>query len=400
MAQATHSQNLHVGKFEPSKGVVVLTVALLALGALGTALSIFTNPERGWSGYLTALFYFTSLSVGGLFFASINHVAKAGWSTSIRRLAESMTAFIPVILLGSLLLLAGVKHLYAWTDATYISTHPLVAAKTPYLNIPFMIVRMLIFALGMWGFAKVLVGSSIAQDKTGAEEITLKNVGRSIAFILFFALSFSFYSVDLIMSLLPTWYSTIFGVYTFAGMFQSSLAFLILLLIYVKKSGFVSGYYTIDHIHDVAKYLKGFTVFWAYIAFSQFMLIWYANIPEETEFYLIRAQNGWTAISVLLIFGKFIVPFLALLPRSWKRNESHLILVCLWVLVMQFVDLFWLVSPNFNDNHMTLGLAEVAPFFGFLGLFLLLMGRFLKKHSLVAVKDPRIHEALSHHVTY
>lgn len=400
MAQAGHSENLHVGKFEPSKGIVVLVVVLMALGILGTALSIFTNPERGWSGYLTSFFYFSCLGVGGMFFASINHIAKAGWSTSIRRIAESMTAFIPVILVGSLVLLAGVKHLYQWTDSEYTATHPLVAAKLPYLNVPFMVVRMMIFALGMWGFSKLLVGSSLAQDKSGAEDITLKNVGRSIAFILFFALSFSFFSVDLLMSLLPTWYSTIFGVYTFAGLFQSSLAFLILLLIYIKKSGFVTGYYSIEHIHDVAKYLKGFTVFWAYIAFSQFMLIWYANVPEETEFYLIRAQNGWTAVSVLLVFGKFVVPFLALLPRGWKRNESHLTLVCLWVLAMQFVDLFWLVGPNFNENHMTFGLAEVAPFFAFLGLFLLLMGRFLKKHSLVAVKDPRLHEALTHHVTY
>lgn len=400
MAQAGHSENLHVGKFEPSKGIVVLVIVLMALGILGTALSIFTNPERGWSGYLTSFFYFSCLGVGGMFFAAINHIAKAGWSTSVRRLAESMTAFIPVILIGSLILLAGVKHLYSWTDADYIATHSLVAAKLPYLNIPFMIVRMLVFALGMWGFSKLLIGSSLEQDKTGSEDITNKNVGRSIAFVLFFALSFSFFSVDLLMSLLPTWYSTIFGVYTFAGLFQSSLAFLILLLIYVKKSGFVTGYFNIEHIHDVAKYLKGFTVFWAYIAFSQFMLIWYANIPEETEFYLMRAQNGWTAISVLLVFGKFVVPFLALLPRSWKRNESHLILVCLWVLAMQFVDLFWLVGPNFNENHMTFGLAEVAPFFAFLGMFLLLMGRFLKKHSMVAIKDPRIHEALGHHVTY
>lgn len=400
MGQSAHTENLHVGKFEPSKGIVVLVIALLALGTLGTAFSIFSNPARGWAGYLTAFFYFSCLGVGGLFFAAINHIAKAGWSTSIRRIAESMTAFIPVILIGSLVLLAGVKHLYSWTDASYIASHALVAAKTPYLNVPFMVVRMLIFAVGMLVFAKLIIGSSIEQDKTGSETITLKNVPRSIAFILFFAISFSLFTVDLLMSLLPTWYSTIFGVYCFAGMFQSSLAFLILLLLYIKNSGFVSGYYSIEHIHDVAKYLKGFTVFWAYIAFSQFMLIWYANIPEETEFYLIRAQNGWTAISVLLVIGKFVIPFLALLPRTWKRTPSHLVAVCLWVLLMQFIDVFWLVAPNFNDNHMSLGLAEIAPFLAFLGLFLLLMGRFLKTHSLVAVKDPRIHEALNHHVTY
>lgn len=135
------------------------------------------------------------------------------------------------------------------------------------------------------------------------------------------------FSFDLLTSLLPTWYSTIFGIYCFSGMFQSSLALFIMILIFIKNSGFVKGYYTADHIHDVAKFLKGFTVFWAYIAFSQFMLIWYANIPEETEFYLIRTSGGWMSVSMALLVFKFIVPFLVLLPRAAKRNETHLMVV-------------------------------------------------------------------------
>lgn len=399
MAQTKHEQ-LHLGQFTPSSGLTMLVYAMVGLGVLGTAAGIYLNPERGWSGYLMGFFFVTCLALGGLFFVSINHLAKAGWSVSIRRMAEAMTAFVPVIFIGGLLVVLGAKHLFSWTDPAVTASMPLVAAKTAYLNIPFMMLRILIFAVGMFLFRQAIVGRSVKQDTDGSEAHTHQNVAWSIAFVLFFAISFSLFSVDLLMSLLPTWYSTIFGVYTFAGLFQSSLAFLILLLLYMKNSGFVRGYYSIEHIHDVAKYLKGFTVFWAYIAFSQFMLIWYANIPEETEFYLMRAQNGWTLISIILLLGKFVIPFLALLPRGWKRNESHLTIVCIFILCMQFLDIFWLVGPNFNENHLVFGFYEIAPLVGFMGIFLLMMGRFLQTNNLVAVKDPRMNEALSHHVTY
>lgn len=399
-SHSEHSEKLFVGQFQPSKALQILVIAMTGLGTLGTLAGIYLNPERGWAAYLTAFFFVCSLAVGGMFFVIINHIAKAGWSVTIRRFAEAMTAFVPAMIVGSLILVAGIKHLYSWSDPDVIKNSVMVAAKTPYLNIPFMIIRMMIYGVGTWLFVKAIVGNSLKQDKDGLVEHTTKNVGLSIGYAIFFALAFSFFTVDLLMSLLPTWYSTIFGIYCFAGAFQAALAFLILLLIYVRRAGFVTGYFNIEHIHDTAKYLKGFTIFWAYIAFSQFMLIWYANIPEETEFYLMRSQNGWAAINVLLIFGKFVIPFLALLPRAWKRSESHLIVVCSWVLLMQFADIFWLVYPNFNDNHLTFGLYEVAPVVGFLGVFLLLLGRFLRQNSMVATKDPRIEEALHHHVAY
>jgi hypothetical protein len=400
MAGGHSEQKVHVGKFEPSQRLKTLAFAFCAIGLAGFLVGVLKNQERFWPAYLTAFFFVTCLGVGGLFWASINHIAKAGWSTSVRRLAEGFTSFIPWTIAGSMLLLVGAKHLYPWTDANYIAGNYLVAAKTAYLNIPFMAFRLLLFGVGMWIFAKLIIGNSIKQDQSGDEKLTHKNVALSIGFALFFALSFSLFSVDLLMSLLPTWYSTIFGIYCFAGMFQSSLALFILILIYMKRNGFVSGYYTVEHIHDVAKFLKGFTVFWAYIAFSQFMLIWYANIPEETEFYLMRTMNGWMAISFGLLVFKFIVPFIALLPRWAKRTEAHLIAVCCLILVMQYVDIYWLVYPNFNDNHVVFGFYEIATLLGFIGLFMLTLMRFYSKHSLVAVKDPRLHEALNHHVTY
>jgi hypothetical protein len=146
--------------------------------------------------------------------------------------------------------------------------------------------------------------------------------------------------------------------------------------------------------------MKGFTVFWAYIAFSQFMLIWYANIPEETEYYIMRAQNGWMALSFALLIFRFIVPFIALLPKALKRNENHLLAVSGLILVMQYLDIYWMVYPNFFDGKVTFGITEIGMFLGFAGLFLAVFFRFLNKNSIVAIKDPRLHEAISHHVTY
>jgi hypothetical protein len=392
---------LHVGKFVAPMALKGTAHGLTTIGVLVFLMGVTKDPQAMWPGYLTAFFFVSCLGMGGLFWAAINSITKAGWSSSIRRIVEGMTSFIPVIPIGGLLILfVGLKYLYPWARPEEIAAEPAIAAKTAYLNPGFAAVRLLIFGLGSLFFGAKIIGNSLKQDATGDENLTLKTVGWSIAFILFFALSFSFFSVDFLMSLLPSWYSTIFGIYCFAGLFQSSLAFMILLLIFFQRSGMVQGYYNQEHIHDVAKFMKGFTVFWAYIAFSQFMLIWYANIPEETEFYLMRSQNGWMMVSMALLVFKFIVPFLALLPRAAKRNQGHLILVACLILVMQYVDIFWLVKPNFQNNQMSFGIYDIGLLAGFLGIFLLGLMRFYGKHSLVALKDPRLHEALHHEVTY
>jgi len=400
MATQHHETKLHVAQFVPSQTLKTAAWAMTAIGLIGFFVGLIKNPEGMWPAYLTAFFFVSSLGLGGMFWASINNIAKAGWSVSIRRIVEGFTAFIPVMVIGSLILIAGLKYLYIWTKPEEVMANAMIEAKTGYLNVKFLVVRMLIFGLGVWGFAKVIVGNSVKQDTTGDHALTHKNVGWSIGYILFFAITFTLFSFDLLMSLLPTWYSTIFGIYCFSGMFQSSLALLVLVLIFLNKKGYVTGYYTHDHVHDISKFMKGFTVFWAYIAFSQFMLIWYANIPEETEYYLMRSQNGWLAVSIALLVFKFIVPFLWLLPRGAKRNWNTLPLVCILILAMQYLDVLWMVGPNFNDNHFKFGFYEVSLLVGFLGLFLLAAIKFYQKNGLVALKDPRMHEALNHHVTY
>lgn len=393
-------QTLSVSQFVPSQGIKTFAYAATTIGVLGFIFGLFQMKEQVWPAYLTAFFYFTCLALGGLFFCAINSVTRAGWSVSVRRLSEAMTSFVPFIIIGGVVLVAGLKHLYPWADSEKMATDHVLQAKSAYLNMPFFLIRMLGFGLIMWMFKGKIVGNSLKQDESGDVNLTHSNLPWSIAFILVFAIGFSLFSVDLLMALLPHWYSTIWGVYCFSGLIQAFFAFMIILTYWVKNSGAVKGYISDEHIHDLAKFLKGFTVFWAYIAFSQFMLIWYANIPEETEFFLMRANGGWLSLSLFLLFGKFIIPFLALLPRWAKRTESHLKFICWWILVMQYVDIYWMVYPNFNDNEMKFGIIDIALFLGFTGIFLLSMFKFFSVNKPVAIKDPRMHEALSHHVTY
>nr|BFD59298.1 membrane protein [Bdellovibrio sp. CKG001] len=392
--------NLHVSKFEAPAKLKTLSFALIAIGILTFVIGLMKNQDRLWTSYLVAFFYFSCMAVSGLFWIAINNVAKAGWSVSIRRYAEATTSFIPAILVGGLILLLGFKHLYPWANPEVIAESPVIAAKTGYLNMGGFVIRLFIFAVGCMIFRQVIVGNSLKQDKTGDESLTTKSVAPSVGFIVFYALMFSLFCVDLLMSLLPTWYSTIFGIYGFSGMFQAGMAFLAIVIILMKRAGLVKGYVTEEHQHDVVKYLKGFSIFWAYIAFSQFMLIWYANIPEETEYYIARAQGGWMSISMALLIFRFVVPFLALLPRGAKRNDTNVLAISVLVLVMQYVDIYWMVYPNFFDGHVVFGFWEIGVFAGFAGAFLLTIMSFWSKHSLVPVKDPRMHEALNHHVAY
>lgn len=398
-------QHAEIHEIQPKAYVVsqrakTVYSALIFLGALVMAMAFYQNAERAWTSYLTALMFFTAPVVGAIFFLAVNHLTNTGWNVNIRRFNEAFVSFTPVIFVASMALYFGLKHLYPWADPEVMAHDPLLKVKSSYLNVPFFLVRMVIFGGGLWFFGRKFVSQSLQQDQTGDESLTRKQVPFAIAYMFFFALSFSFFAVDTIMALLPHWYSTIFGIYAFAGGMQAFLAMLILLIQYVLKKDLVKGAVSVEHVHDLAKYLKGFTVFWAYIAFSQYLLIWYTNIPEETEFYYIRSHGAWVAVSLSLLFLRFAVPFFALLPRAAKRSETHLSLVCVLILVMHYVDIFWLVYPNFNEHAFVFSVWEMGAMMLFGGLFLMGVHKFLSQNSLLPVKDPRRMESYSHHVTY
>lgn len=378
---------------------------LMFIGLIALILSTLSDPDRAWHAYMLGFFYTTSLALGGLFFTAVQHAVNAGWSVNVRRFCESYSAFLPHCFYAFLIFTAGMvlsgANVYDWFNADVVAKDPLLQHKAAYLNKGFFFIRTCLFLVLWIVFSKRIVGYSLKQDGNGDSSWTKKNVPLSIGFLLFFALSYSLFSIDILMSLEPHWFSTIFGVYTFAGLFQTTIASMLLFIFYVRKKGLLHGYVNENHIHDLGKFLFAFTVFWAYIAFSQYMLIWYANLPEETLFFMPRSHGAWVWVSLSLIVFKFIVPFIALLSRRAKRNPALLGAVAVLILIMQFVDLYWLIYPNLRSDHeMVFGFTEVAVFLGFIGGFIFVVLRFLSQNPLVPYSDPRVHESIHHHVTY
>ena len=386
-----------------SNNIRVLSTVCIFIGVVAFMVALFFGfQERAWHAYLLSYFYFMLFPLGALFFITVQHTTKAGWSVHVRRLSEAITAYLPMACVLTLPLIYGAFSLYDWLDTEKIAKDSLLAHKTPYLNLPFFLIRLVVFLGGWLFFAKKLVSFSLKQDQDGDVKWTHKSVKYSIGFLFFFALSLSLFSVDLLMSLDAHWFSTIFGVYVFAGLFQTIFAVLILLSAWLIEQD-KEKYRSIinkNHLHDMGKFLFASTIFWAYIAFSQYMLIWYANLPEETTFFIPRSKGVWAIVSISLIVFKFIVPFLILLPRWVKRNWQMMIPISCLILLMQFVDLYWLIYPHFDASFPRFGWMEVAIFLAFFGVFIQSVFSFLHKHSPVPLKDPRAQEALSHHVTY
>lgn len=388
------------GPLQVSSKTKGIFVVMMFLGFLAFVFTLYKDPSRAWHSYLNGFFYVMSLSLGGLFFTAIQHASKAGWSVNVRRISESFMAFIPLGFLLGVVYLFGAQKIYNWLDPAIVAKDELLQHKSAYLNQTFFWIRFVGFFVLWFVLSKLLTFHSVAQDKTGDESHTHKNLTISIIALVVFALSYSFFSVDTIMALEAHWFSTIFGVYAFAGLFQSTIALMILILLRLIEKGQLKGIVTMDHMHDLGKFLFAFTVFWAYIAFSQFMLIWYANLPEESFFFVPRSTGGWAWVSVALILFKFVVPFFALLPRWAKRTPGHLTAVCYLILIMQYIDIFWVVYPHFNEHHVVLGIPEVLMFLGFFGAFMWAITRFLSRHSVIPLRDPRAHESHHHHVVY
>ncbi len=395
MAHATTIKN--PGNFEVSGTIKNLLLAFVAIGIGTFLLSLKLDPTRAWASFLLNHFYFMSLALGGLFFATLQWITGAMWSAPIRRLGEALTAYLPFVFVTFLVLYLGVPKLYLWSHLEHVQGDLVLEGKSGYLSVGFFLVRNLI-AIGLWVFfALKMVGNSIAQDDTRDYRFTEKNRFLSPVFMIVFALSFTMASFDQLMSLDPHWFSTMFGVYCFAGMVYSTFAAICVLTLYLKAQGKLDGLVNENHLHDLGKFTFGFAVFWAYIGFSQFMLIWYANLPEETGYFIRRMQDGWMAVSAFLLVGKFLVPFFILMPRDAKRNPRVLGYIGGFMLIAQWIDVLWMVQPEFFKDGPRIGFTELGVTLGFLGVFGLLLFRFLAKNNVVAIGDPRLEESVFHH---
>lgn len=394
-ADITHD-NLYLGPlarkvYIPAAVVGVVGLAISAILGLSDA----QNNVRMYEAYVVAYSYFLSLALGALFFVALQHLTGAGWSVTVRRLAEGVMATIPILALLAIPVLLGMRSIYPWADPAVIGHDHLLTHKQAYLNPTFFIIRWIVYFF-CWSFLAVyFIRRSTRQDVTGQPELTVRLSRRSALAMVVFALTITFAAFDLLMSRDPHWYSTIYGVYYFSGSAVGFFALLTLGAITLQRAGRIQHAISREHYHDLGKLIFAFIVFWAYIAFSQYVLIWYANIPEETSWFLRRQTGSWTGVSLFLLFGHFIVPFLGLISRTPKRRVLLLAGAAMWLLFVHWVDLYWLVMPESAGGSLGFSWLHVTCTAGIGGLFLAAAVFALRRRPLIPLKDPRLDEALA-----
>ena len=379
-----------------SREVMALISGFICLGIIALIWGLIYETKRTWALLLLNSHYFLTLSVSAVFFLAVQYVSGARWAEVLRRVPEAISGVIPYCVAPMLLLYFGFHSLYHWSEPGVLEHDPILAAKSIYLNTPFFFIRMVII-IALWSFfAMQFRKNSLREDVGGGKKFYEKNVRLSAIFIVVFAITFSIASFDWIMSLEPHWYSTIFAIYNFSGMFVHGIAIIALIAIILCERGVLPELRE-DHIHDLGKLVFAFTFFWAYIWYSQFVLIWYGNIPEETVYYFHRLQGDWNWLFYTNFIINFLVPFFILLPRQVKRNGAMVKRVCILLLVGRWLDLYLLIAPGVLHDHAFIGVLEFLVSIGFAGIFFLLVRRKLSGASIVPQNSPYLKDSLSYH---
>jgi hypothetical protein len=384
---------------DAESGGLFRTLLVVGLGALsGAVLLGMSDLAKLQRAYLVAFMYILSVALGALWFVTIQHLTNAKWSVVVRRAAEILASnmwLVAVLSLGVVVpMLLGSTDLYAWLDHARVEQDHILHHKAAYLNIQFFTVRwVLYFGFWIW-LGRRFLRLSVQQDRDGGSEISTTLRRISAPSMIVFALTLTFCSIDLVMSLDALWFSTMFGVYYFAGCVLAGYSTLGLFLMWIQSKGRLTTAVNSEHYHDIGKMMFAFTVFWAYIAFSQFMLIWYADVPEETHWYHWRFEGEWKVVSALLLVAHFAVPFFGLMSRHVKRNKRSLAFWAVWILVIHYVDLFWLVYPN-GSGEVPLGAVDILCWVGVLALFGAASVRRAQKINLIPTGDPRLADSLA-----
>lgn len=378
----------------PSSRLALRGVAIVALG--GLAGSIAASPERGFSSLLASSFHFLTLGLGGVVLLALFHVAKAAWLVPLKRVPEALGAYVLAGAASMLLVLPGVHSLYHWSHAEAVAADPILRAKSAYLDVPFFAARMAAALLVWCAFSAALRRLSLRQDADRSVEHTHRAVALSAGFLAVFAVTFSMASFDWLMSLEPHWVSTIFAFYNIAGLLAGGVAAVTAVTLFLRRRGLLPQV-TTEHLHNLGKLLLGFCTLWAYMWLSQFLLIWYANLPEETPYYLTRTQGGWGFLFWANLIIGWTVPFLLLLRRRAKRSEGALIIASAVVLAARWLDAYLMVMPANHAVHPGIGLPELAGYLGVGAVFVLVVERALGRAPLLPAADPYLTEGLHHH---
>jgi hypothetical protein len=383
------------------RALVAGAIGLLA-GIAGAVLVSYDQFLRSW---LIGFWFVLSLSLGSLGLLMLQHMTGGQWGLMGRRIWEAGARNVIFTALLFIPILLGIHRLFEWSHEEVVANDPIIAAKAPYLNVEFFVIRAIVYFVVWIGVSWILTRWSDAQARGEVATVpgdTVRFRTVSAPGLLAFVLTMSFASVDWMMSLEPHWFSTIYGLTTVASQGLAALAFAIAVLAMTQNVRPIATYVKPVHFHDLGKLLLAFVMLWAYLNFSQFLIIWSGNLPEEIPWYIARFRGWWGYLAILLVVGHFALPFMLLLSRDLKRDSSMLAKVAIAVLVMRLADLIWLIAPAFSHGaegdaaHFPLHWMDIAVPVGLIGLWVALFARNLRGRTLLPLNDPYFREKFVH----
>jgi hypothetical protein len=394
---ATHTRTDTYAPPAESLGRTLTTAGAAGVVALGAA--FLMGGTHVYKGYLLAFLFWTGVSLGCLALSMVHHLSGGAWGVVTRRIFEAASRTLPLMALLFVPVALGLPHLYEWAHPEAVARDEILQHKAPYLNVPFFITRAVIYFLVWSAIALALSRWSRLQDAAAPDErdrLSARMQRLSGGGLVAYAITVFFMSVDWVMSLDPHFFSTMYGMLFMVNQGLSGLATTIAVLILLTRTAPMSSVIAPAHLHDLGKFLLAFVMLWAYLTFSQFLIVWSANLPEEIPWYLTRMQGGWGVVSIVLILFHFIVPFLLLLNRDLKRQGRLLALVAIWIVVVRFIDLFWLIGPLHGDKALTVHLADVLAPIGVGGLWIAMFAWQLRSRPLLPLGEPFLQGALEH----
>jgi hypothetical protein len=373
----------------------MLTYVLIGIGVLSFVLGFIFDAKRTWANYLLNNYYFLSLAIGAAFFGAIQYIAQAGWSAAFKRIPEAMAAYIPFAAVFFVILYFGMHSVFEWTHEEVVQNDHLLQHKSPYLNIPFFFVRVIVF-FSVWTIlSKLLRRLSLKEDEAGGMVYFEKSEFYSKVFIFVIALSFTIFAVDMLMTLEPHWFSTLFAAKSFIAAFLHGSSVITLIVIILSRIG-KFDILNRSHLHDFTRYIFMTSIVWGYFNFAEFMLIWYGNIPEETSWFVHRWDGTYKILFFANIIINWFIPFIVLMPRKTSRSKLVITPVIILLMIGQYTELYYIIWPA-TVHEAKFGLLEIGTFIGYLGLFSLVVATWLAKANLVPKNHPYLEESLYHH---
>ena len=378
-----------------SKNFKLLTYILIGIGVVSFALGFAFDAKRTWANYLLNNYYFLSIAMGAAFFGAIQYITNSGWSAAFKRIPEAMVAYIPFAGVFFLIMFFGMHSIFEWTHDEVLLHDELIQHKSPYLNVPFFFIRVIVFFAAWTIMSKILRKYSLKEDEVGGMQYFEKSELYSKIFIFIIAITFSLFAVDMLMSLDPHWFSTLFAAKSFIAAFLHGSTIIALIVIILNRTGNLD-ILNRSHLHDFTRYIFMTSIVWGYFNFAEFMLIWYGNIPEETVWFVERWQGTYKILFFANIILNWAIPFFALMPRKTSRSKMFIFPVIVLLMIGQYTELYYIIWPNVV-HEAKFGLLEIGAFLGYLGIFSLVVSTWLTKASLVPKNHPYLQESLHHH---